>query len=41
MTRLFPKAEVVETDAGHFLQEEVPDVLSQAILQVISEKRQK
>jgi len=41
MTRLFPKAEAVETDAGHFLQEEVPDVLSQAILQVISEKRQK
>lgn len=25
MTRLFPKTEVVETEAGHFLQEEVPD----------------
>jgi haloalkane dehalogenase len=41
MRRLFPKAEVVETDAGHFLQEEVPDVLSEAILQVVSEQRQK
>ena len=41
MKRLFPKAEVVETDAGHFLQEEVPDVLSEAILQVVSEQRQK
>jgi haloalkane dehalogenase len=32
--KLFPNAEVVETDAGHFLQEEVPDQLAQAILGV-------
>jgi hypothetical protein len=35
------KAEVIETNAGHFLQEQVPEVLSEAILQVISEQRQK
>jgi pimeloyl-ACP methyl ester carboxylesterase len=38
MTGLFPKAEVVETDAGHFLQEEVPDLLSQAIIQACLNK---
>jgi haloalkane dehalogenase len=32
--KLFPDAEVVETDAGHFLQEEVPGVLAEAILRV-------
>jgi haloalkane dehalogenase len=32
--KLFPNAEVVETGAGHFLQEEVPDVLAEAILDV-------
>jgi len=36
MKRLFPDAEVVETDAGHFLQEEVPEELAEAILQVVS-----
>lgn len=42
MKWLFRKAkvEVVETQAGHFLQEEVPHVLAQAILQVVSENRQ-
>jgi cis-3-alkyl-4-acyloxetan-2-one decarboxylase len=30
--RLFPRATVVETQAGHFLQEEVPEVLAEAIL---------
>jgi haloalkane dehalogenase len=34
--KLFPEAEVTETDAGHFLQEEVPEVLAAAILAVIS-----
>ena len=29
---LFPDAGVVETDAGHFLQEEVPERLAEAIL---------
>lgn len=34
MKRLFPGAPVVETQAGHFLQEEVPEALAQAILAV-------
>jgi haloalkane dehalogenase len=32
--KLFPDAEVTETDAGHFLQEEVPEDLAAAIIQV-------
>lgn len=34
--RLRPDATVVRTQAGHFLQEEVPDALAQAILEVTS-----
>jgi haloalkane dehalogenase len=37
MRRLFPAAPVVETQAGHFLQEEVPEALAEAILAVVSE----
>jgi pimeloyl-ACP methyl ester carboxylesterase len=37
MRRLFPDAPAVETEAGHFLQEEVPDALAEAILAVVSE----
>jgi pimeloyl-ACP methyl ester carboxylesterase len=37
MRRLFPGAPAVETDAGHFLQEEVPEALAEAILAVVSE----
>ena len=33
---LFPDATVVETDAGHFLQEEVPEELAAAILDTAS-----
>jgi haloalkane dehalogenase len=33
MRKLFPDAPVTETRAGHFLQEEVPEELAQAILQ--------
>ncbi len=32
--RALPQASVRETQAGHFLQEEVPDLLAQAVLQV-------
>jgi len=35
MRRLFPAAPVVETQAGHFLQEEVPEALAEAILAVV------
>jgi pimeloyl-ACP methyl ester carboxylesterase len=37
MRRLFPNAAVVETEAGHFLQEEAPEALAEAILGVVSE----
>jgi haloalkane dehalogenase len=37
MRRLFPGAPVVETEAGHFLQEEVPEALAEAIQAVVSE----
>ena len=37
MRRLFPNAPVVETQAGHFLQEEVPEALAEAILAVVAE----
>ncbi len=35
MRRLFPAAEVVETQAGHFLQEEVPEEIAGAVLAVV------
>lgn len=35
MKELFPAAPVTETDAGHFLQEEVPMLLAEAILKVL------
>ena len=34
MRKLFPDAPITETRAGHFLQEEVPEELAEAILQV-------
>ncbi len=36
MRELFPDATVTETPAGHFLQEEVPMVLAEAILDVVT-----
>lgn len=33
----FPNARTTETEAGHFLQEEVPDVIAAAILRVLDE----
>lgn len=32
----FPKAAVTETDAGHFLQEEVPDDIAAAVMRVVA-----
>ncbi|MCA9562089.1 MAG: alpha/beta fold hydrolase [Myxococcales bacterium] len=34
IAKLLPQAEVTRTNAGHFLQEEVPDVIAAAILKV-------
>jgi pimeloyl-ACP methyl ester carboxylesterase len=38
---LFPGADTTRTAAGHFLQEEVPEVLAQAILKVVSRVEEK
>jgi pimeloyl-ACP methyl ester carboxylesterase len=35
MKETFPKAIVIETDAGHFLQEEVPEKISSIIAKII------
>jgi len=35
MKRRFPNALATETDAGHFLQEEVPEVIAEAIVRVV------
>jgi haloalkane dehalogenase len=35
MKRSFPHAPVTETQAGHFLQEEVPEVIAEAIVRVV------
>lgn len=40
MLENFPDARVTETPAGHFLQEEVPDVIAAAVLRVLDEVRQ-
>ena len=37
MQQIFPGAPVTETEAGHFLQEEVPDVIASALLRVLDE----
>jgi haloalkane dehalogenase len=37
MKKNFPKAPVTETNAGHFLQEEVPDEIAAALLRVIDQ----
>jgi haloalkane dehalogenase len=39
MLENFPDARVTETPAGHFLQEEVPDVIAAAVLRVLDEVR--
>ncbi|MBX9662092.1 alpha/beta fold hydrolase [Novosphingobium sp.] len=40
MLENFPQAPVTETPAGHFLQEEVPEVIAEAVLRVLGAVRQ-
>ena len=40
MQELFPTAPVTETEAGHFLQEEVPEIIAAALLRIV-DKAQK
>lgn len=40
MQEHFPNARTTETEAGHFLQEEVPDVIAAAVLRVLDEVQQ-
>lgn len=37
MERMFPKAKVTQTSGGHFLQEEVPEVIAAAVLRVLDQ----
>ena len=37
MEENFPKAPVTQTDAGHFLQEEVPTEIAEALMRVLSQ----
>ena len=41
MQSLFPAAPVTETEAGHFLQEEVPDVIAAAIMRIVDAVQKK
>ena len=41
MQRMFPAARVTETQAGHFLQEEVPDVIAAAVMRVVDAVQKK
>lgn len=40
MVENFPEARVTKTEAGHFLQEEVPEVIAAAVLRVLDEIQQ-
>jgi haloalkane dehalogenase len=40
MQKMFPTAPVTETEAGHFLQEEVPETIAAAVLRIV-DKAQK
>ena len=35
MQKMFPTAPVTETEAGHFLQEEVPEIIAAALLRIV------
>ena len=40
MHKILPTAPVIETEAGHFLQEEVPEIIAAALLRIV-DKAQK
>ena len=40
MEENFPKAPVTQTDAGHFLQEEVPDEIAEALIRVLNQVKE-
>ena len=40
MQEMFPTAPVTETEAGHFLQEEVPEIIAAALMRIV-DKTQK
>ena len=40
MQENFPKAPVTQTDAGHFLQEEVPDEIAEALIRVLNQVKE-
>ena len=40
MRRSFPDAPVTETEAGHFLQEEVPAEIAAALMRVVDRVRE-
>ena len=40
MQKMFPAAPVTETEAGHFLQEEVPEIIAAALMRIV-DKAQK
>ena len=35
MQKMLPTAPVIETEAGHFLQEEVPEIIAAAVLRIV------
>ena len=41
MQSLFPATPVTETEAGHYLQEEVPDVIAAAIMRIVDAVQKK
>ena len=41
MQKMLPTAPVIETEAGHFLQEEVPEIIAAAVLRIVERVQKK
>ena len=39
MEEMFPTAPIIKTEAGHFLQEEVPEIIAAALLRIVDKAR--